>query len=73
MNSICLVEDEKSLVEMIQLNLELEGYEVVNFQDGQLAKNSFEAYLDYDLIILDVMLPRVSGLDLCRFIREKST
>ena len=73
MAKICLVEDEKSLVEMIQLNLELEGYEVVNFQDGQLAKNSFEADLDYDLIILDVMLPHISGLDLCRFIREKST
>jgi len=72
MAHICLVEDEKSLVEMIQLNLELEGFTVKSFQDGKSAQSAFEADLNYDLIILDVMLPFVSGLDLCRFIRERS-
>lgn len=73
MISICLVEDERSLRDMIQLNLELEGYAVTAFQDGKEALNAFEKNIDFSLIILDVMLPFVSGLNLCRFIREKST
>jgi two-component system alkaline phosphatase synthesis response regulator PhoP len=72
MISICLVEDEKSLRDMIQLNLELENYAVTAFQNGKEALNVFEKKIDFNLIILDVMLPFVSGLDLCRFIREKS-
>ncbi|MBU3659123.1 MAG: response regulator transcription factor [Flavobacteriales bacterium] len=72
MVSICLVEDEKSLRDMIQLNLELENYAVTTFEDGKEALSAFEKNIDFDLIILDVMLPYVSGLDLCRFIREKS-
>jgi two-component system alkaline phosphatase synthesis response regulator PhoP len=73
MISICLVEDEKSLRDMIQLNLELENYTVTTFQDGKEALSAFEKNIDFNLIILDVMLPFVSGLELCRFIREKST
>jgi len=70
--TICLVEDEQSLVEMIQFNLELDGYDVFAIRDGGLAKEHFESKIDYDLFILDVMLPRISGLDLCKIIREKS-
>ena len=70
--TICLVEDEQSLVEMIQFNLELDGYDVSAIRDGGLAKGHFELKIDYDLFILDVMLPRISGLDLCKIIREKS-
>lgn len=70
--TICLVEDEQSLVEMIQFNLELDGYDVFAIRDGSLAKDHFELKIDYDLFILDVMLPRISGLDLCKIIREKS-
>lgn len=70
--TICLVEDEQSLIEMIQFNLEMDGYEVFAIQDGGLAKEHFELKIDYDLFILDVMLPRISGLDLCKIIREKS-
>jgi two-component system alkaline phosphatase synthesis response regulator PhoP len=72
MISICLVEDEKSLSEMIQLNLELENYAVTTFNDGKEALNAFEKNTDFQLFILDVMLPHVSGLELCRFIRSKS-
>lgn len=57
---------------MIQLNLELENYAVTAFQNGKEALNVFEKKIDFNLIILDVMLPFVSGLDLCRIIREKS-
>ena len=70
--TICLVEDELSLIEMIHFNLELDGYDVFAIRDGGLAKEHFELKIDYDLFILDVMLPRISGLDLCKIIREKS-
>ncbi|MEN9914432.1 MAG: hypothetical protein RL528_1181 [Bacteroidota bacterium] len=70
--TICLVEDEQSLIEMIQFNFELDGYDVLAIRDGTLAKEHFELKIDYDLFILDVMLPRISGLDLCKIIREKS-
>jgi two-component system alkaline phosphatase synthesis response regulator PhoP len=73
MSRICLVEDEHSLIELIQLNLELEGHEVVTFSDGKLASEHLRTIINYDLILLDVMLPRLSGLDLCRQIRETSS
>lgn len=72
MKRICLVEDEASLAEMIQLNLELEGFEVVSFNDGKVAQTHFSAELNYDLFILDVMLPHVNGIDLCKQIRSES-
>ncbi len=72
MKRICLVEDEASLAEMIQLNLELEGFEVKSFDNGRLASEHFSEQLDYDLFILDVMLPHVNGIDLCKQIRSRS-
>ncbi len=73
MSKICLVEDERSLIDLIQLNLELEGHEVETYCDGRLASDKFKTSIDYDLVILDVMLPRLSGFDLCRKIRETSS
>ena len=72
MHRICIVEDEQSLRDMISLNLELEGYSVQAFSDGQTAQYIFEQTFHFDLIILDVMLPHVSGFDLCRTIRQHS-
>lgn len=72
MKHICVVEDEASLADMIQLNLELEGFQVTVFRDGGDALNAFETSLKYDLIVLDVMLPRVNGVDLCKSIRKES-
>lgn len=72
MQTICVVEDEKSIGEMVKLNLELEGYEVHLINNGGVARSKFEESIDYDLIILDVMLPVVNGVDLCRQIRAKS-
>lgn len=73
MSKICIVEDERSLIELIQLNLELEGYEILTFSNGKLASEHFKTDLNFDLIILDVMLPVISGLDLCREIRQISS
>lgn len=73
MKRICLVEDETSLAEMIQLNLEMEGFEVTLFQDGKLAQMHFNtSVFEYDLFILDVMLPHVNGIDLCKQIRKET-
>lgn len=70
MKKICVVEDESSIAEMVRLNLELEGYHVTHFDHGLIAKNAFQNYFDFDLIILDVMLPGVNGVDLCKEIRK---
>lgn len=72
MQKICLIEDEKSLSEMIRLNLELDGFQVDIYDNGQTAKNEIEKIVNYDLVILDVMLPQVSGLEICSEIRKIS-
>jgi two-component system alkaline phosphatase synthesis response regulator PhoP len=72
MYRICLVEDEQSLRDTISLNLELEGYAVEAYADGALAQQLFTGPIHFDLIILDVMLPHVSGFDLCKEIRKHS-
>lgn len=65
---ILLVEDELSIQKVVQMNLELEGYEVLASGNGmqalKLAKNQF-----FDMIILDIMLPEVNGFDICEQIR----
>lgn len=72
MYSICLVEDESALADMVRLNLELEGYAVDVISDGAEAHELFKRSFSYDLVLLDVMLPNVSGVDLCRTIRKTS-
>ncbi len=72
MQKICLVEDEKSLSEMIRLNLEMDGYHVDVYDNGQHVKNDLTKISQYDLVILDVMLPHISGLDLCKELRKIS-
>jgi len=66
------VEDEKSLSEMIRLNLEMDGFQVDVYDNGQTAKNSIAKIAAYVLMILDVMLPHVSGLDVCKDLRKLS-
>ena len=68
---ILLVEDEPSLVETVRYALEREGFGVIVARDGQEALERFAAEPP-DLVLLDLMLPAVSGLDVCRRIRETS-
>jgi len=65
---ILLVEDESHFLEAITLNLELEGYEVIQAVDGKQGYKYFKS-AKFDLIILDLMLPHIDGLTLCKNIR----
>ena len=65
---ILLVEDESHFLEAITLNLEMEGYEVIQAVDGKQGYKYFKS-AKFDLIILDLMLPHIDGLTLCKNIR----
>ncbi len=69
---ILLVEDEEALAESIRYSLEREGYGVNVAIDGRHAIEQFRAH-DPELVILDLMLPEMSGLDVVRSIRQTST
>jgi two-component system, OmpR family, alkaline phosphatase synthesis response regulator PhoP len=67
---ILLVEDEESLSDVIRLNLELEKYRVTGVANGNEALELIVKN-EYDLILLDVMLPGIDGFEVCRKIRDK--
>lgn len=69
--TVLVVEDETSFVEALTIGLRREGFRVEVATDGFEALDRFEAVRP-DLVLLDVMLPRVSGIDVCRQIRKKS-
>ena len=73
MKKILIVEDESSISDFVKLELEYEGYQVSIKEDGREAlKEALEN--DYDLIILDIMLPSMNGFEICRRLkREKNT
>ena len=68
---ILVVDDEKLLVKGIKFNLENEGYEVVTGADGMEAVE-LAGSENPDLIVLDLMMPRLDGLEACGKIRELS-
>lgn len=70
MSKILLVEDEEHLRDVIRLNLELEGHTVKECSNGALAIQ-FINKEEFDLYILDVMLPELNGFDICQYIRDK--
>lgn len=69
---ILLVEDEEHLLKTIKLNLELEGYLVNTAITGIEALKEFRKS-EFDLVILDVMLPEMHGYDVCEEIRKENT
>ena len=70
--TILVVEDEASFVDALQIGLTREGFHVEIATDGIEAITRF-AQVDPDLVLLDVMLPRASGIDVCRQIRQTSS
>jgi DNA-binding response OmpR family regulator len=68
---ILIIEDEKELINGLRLNLEFEGYEVISAEDGEAGLK--RALKDApDLILLDIMLPKKDGLDVCREVRRQN-
>ena len=68
---ILLVDDEESVQKLLSYPLRSDGYEVVAAADGQEALERFDEGT-FDLVVLDVMLPRVDGFDVCRQLRARS-
>jgi len=69
--TIMLVDDEESIQKLLTYPLEREGYTVVQARDGEEALRRF-AEQPVDLVVLDVMLPRLDGLEVCRRLRTGS-
>jgi len=67
-NRILIVDDEEQLVEMVKLRLEANGYEVIAAYDGQEALDKARNERP-DLIILDLMLPKIDGYKVCRMLK----
>ena len=66
---VLIVEDEKALVELLEYNFKQEGYIVETAMDGEIALDKI-TFKPPDLIILDWMLPKISGIDLCQRLRK---
>ena len=71
MIKILVVDDEQKICEFVKAYLDREGYKVTVVYNGKMAIENFED-VDYDLIILDRMLPDISGEEVCKHIRKKS-
>ncbi|QGG47933.1 response regulator transcription factor [Heliorestis convoluta] len=71
MAKILVVEDDSNILELVKFNLEKEGHQVEEALDGESAIIKLQEELP-DLVILDLMLPRLDGLEVCRRIRSRS-
>ena len=69
--TVLVVEDEESFVEALKVGLKREGFRVEVARDGEEALVMFDA-VQPDVILLDVMLPKMSGIDVCRQLRKKT-
>lgn len=69
-HKILVVDDEKAIVDILAFNLKKEGYEVITAHDGE---EGYEKAIkeNPDLILLDIMMPKLDGLQVCRKLREK--
>jgi two-component system response regulator RegX3 len=70
--TVLVVEDEEAFIEALQVGLRREGFLVEVARDGAEALDRFDL-VNPDLVLLDVMLPSVSGIDVCRELRKRST
>ncbi len=69
MQKVAIIEDEKAISDIIKFNLEKEGYEVHTAYDGQAGVELIEE-IDPDLILLDIMMPKMDGLQVCKRVRQ---
>ena len=68
---VAIVDDEANIRETVGFALRREGYQIELFADGQAAWEAFERRLP-DLVVLDILMPRLDGLELCRRLRSRS-
>lgn len=74
MRSVLIVDDDKEISGLISIYLENEGYRVIQAHDGEEALLELKLHQgSVDLVILDVMMPRLNGIETCRKIRETSS
>ena len=71
-STILLVDDEESVQKLLTYPLEREGFTVVHARDGEEALARFAEH-DVDLVVLDLMLPRLDGLEVCKRLRAESS
>jgi DNA-binding response OmpR family regulator len=71
-STILLVDDEDAIQQLLTYPLQRDGYRVVQARDGEEALTQFAAE-SVDLVVLDLMLPRIDGLEVCRRLRSSST
>ena len=72
MKRILVVEDDKDIVELVRYNLEKEDFQVTSTADGAVGLTQIRKSIP-DLVILDLMLPKLSGLDICKEIRRDAS
>lgn len=70
MKKILVVDDEQSILMLLEYNLTQAGYEVVTAEDGKTAYKLIKKG-NFDFIILDIMLPKMDGMDVCRRVRQE--
>ena len=71
-SKILIVDDEQNIVDVLRENLERDGYETIEAYDGQAAID-LALSEDPDLILLDCMLPKIDGFDVCRKLRQETS
>lgn len=69
MNKILIVEDEIAISDLIKIGLESQGYKCETANDGEIAANLIEQK-QYDLVLLDVMLPKIDGYELLDYVKQ---
>ena len=71
MQKVLVVDDEQSIVDILDFNLKKEGYETVCAFDGEEGLEKFQTEKP-DLILLDIMMPKLDGIEVCKKVRETS-
>lgn len=74
MKKVLVAEDESSIREFIVINLKRSGYEVTEAADGAEAVREYDkAEGDFDVVLLDIMMPEMDGIEVCKYLRTKSS
>ena len=74
MKRILVAEDEAAIRDFIVINLKRSGYEVVEAENGRIAIEKYNEYGgDFDVALLDIMMPETDGLEVCKYLRQSSS